>query len=470
MKSESKGANLRSLVAILCVVALVPGDTLAYAPQQPPPPASHPATGSAKIPPEQLDSLVAPIALYPDPLLAQVLAASTYPLEIILLQRWLEKNKNLKDKALADAVAKQPWDPSVQALAGLPEVVKRLARRHSVDHRSGQRLSGAAERRDGCRSAHAQKGPGQRQFENHRAAEGGNQGRRTKERDRHRTGQSASRVRAFLQSRGGLRSRVLSVSSDLLSAVGLLCRGRGDFLRRRRDDGSVLGRRCGAAAGAATTSTSTTTSINFNRNHATSTAGNRWIGESAAGAAAASAETGDNWTHNPEHRGGTPYRDRATADRFGGSARGDSLSQRRASAQQRIGRQGGNLASNRASGAGLGNRAGGAGVSDRARASALAIAPVAPVLAIAREQAEPIASAAGIFAQRWRKPGCVRRRIQGIQRIERAQQQQSRLLQHVSRGGGGFSRGGGGGGGAAQIGSLAGKESQEHRHEINICE
>ena len=59
-------------------------------------------------------------------MLAQALAASTYPLEIIQLQRWLEKNKNLKDKALADAVAKQPWDPSVQALAALPEVVKRL--------------------------------------------------------------------------------------------------------------------------------------------------------------------------------------------------------------------------------------------------------------------------------------------------------------------------------------------------------
>ena len=75
---------------------------------------------------DQLDSLVAPIALYPDPLLAQVLAASTYPLEIVLLQRWLETNKNLKDKQLADAVAKQPWDASVQALAPLPEVVKLL--------------------------------------------------------------------------------------------------------------------------------------------------------------------------------------------------------------------------------------------------------------------------------------------------------------------------------------------------------
>src|ERR1700756_4903838 len=80
-----------------------------------------------KIPNEELDSLVAPIALYPDPLLAQVLAASTYPLEIIELQQWMDRNKNLKDKALADAVAKQPWDPSVQALAAAPEVVQRMA-------------------------------------------------------------------------------------------------------------------------------------------------------------------------------------------------------------------------------------------------------------------------------------------------------------------------------------------------------
>ena len=80
-----------------------------------------------RFPNDQLDSLVAPIALYPDPLLAQTLAASTYPLEIVQLQQWLEKNPTLKDKALADAVAKQPWDPSVQAMAGLPDVVKRLA-------------------------------------------------------------------------------------------------------------------------------------------------------------------------------------------------------------------------------------------------------------------------------------------------------------------------------------------------------
>src|SRR5207245_8436546 len=80
-----------------------------------------------KLPNDQLDSLVAPIALYPDPLLAQTLAASTYPLEIIQLQQWMAKNPNLKDKALADSVAKQTWDPSVQSMAAFPTVVKQLA-------------------------------------------------------------------------------------------------------------------------------------------------------------------------------------------------------------------------------------------------------------------------------------------------------------------------------------------------------
>src|SRR5437868_6897077 len=80
-----------------------------------------------KIPNDQLDSLVAPIALYPDPLLAQTLAASTYPLEVIQLQQWMDRNKNLKGKALADAVAKQPWDPSIQALVEFPDVVQRMA-------------------------------------------------------------------------------------------------------------------------------------------------------------------------------------------------------------------------------------------------------------------------------------------------------------------------------------------------------
>src|SRR5215510_5298113 len=79
------------------------------------------------LPAGELDSLVAPIALYPDDLLAQTLAASTYPLEVIQLQQWMANNTNLKDKALADAASKQPWDPSVQGLVMYPDVVQRMA-------------------------------------------------------------------------------------------------------------------------------------------------------------------------------------------------------------------------------------------------------------------------------------------------------------------------------------------------------
>jgi Protein of unknown function (DUF3300) len=121
------------VVTILCSSALISlGQTpAATAPPQGQAPVMTTTTTeqepAATLPPEQLDSLVAPIALYPDPLLATTLAASTYPLEIIQLQQWMDRNKNLKDKALADAVAKQPWDPSVQSLVATPDVVQRLA-------------------------------------------------------------------------------------------------------------------------------------------------------------------------------------------------------------------------------------------------------------------------------------------------------------------------------------------------------
>ena len=86
-----------------------------------------PADSAKKLPPEALQALVAPIALYPDPLLAQVLVASTYPLEIVQLHQWLAKHPGLKDQALADSVSKQPWDPSIQSMAPMPDLVKRLA-------------------------------------------------------------------------------------------------------------------------------------------------------------------------------------------------------------------------------------------------------------------------------------------------------------------------------------------------------
>jgi len=121
-------------VACLCTGALSLDPSLVVAQQASPVPAqsqemttTSPAPEAAKIPNDQLDSLVAPIALYSDPLLANTLAASTYPLEIVQMQQWMDQNKQLKDKTLADAVAKQNWDPSVQSLAATPEVLQRMA-------------------------------------------------------------------------------------------------------------------------------------------------------------------------------------------------------------------------------------------------------------------------------------------------------------------------------------------------------
>jgi hypothetical protein len=91
--------------------------------------AAHPPApnASAKIPADQLDLLVAQIALYTDSLLGQTLSASTYPLEVVQLQQWLVKHPGYKAQALADAVAKQHWDTSIQSIAASPEVVDRMA-------------------------------------------------------------------------------------------------------------------------------------------------------------------------------------------------------------------------------------------------------------------------------------------------------------------------------------------------------
>src|SRR4051812_35201668 len=118
----------RNVLALVCAVAIAPGGAMANQGSALTVDTQAPlsAADQSRIPADQLDSLVAPVALYPDPLLAQLLAASTYPLELVQLQQWVTKNPALKDKALVDAVATQQWDPSVQAMAALPDVVKWL--------------------------------------------------------------------------------------------------------------------------------------------------------------------------------------------------------------------------------------------------------------------------------------------------------------------------------------------------------
>jgi uncharacterized protein DUF3300 len=90
--------------------------------QQPAPPAGQ-AAAYAQQTPEQLQQLVAPIALYPDSLVAQILAASTFPEQVVEADRWVQANPDLKGDALGQAVDQQPWDPSVKALTGFPSVL-----------------------------------------------------------------------------------------------------------------------------------------------------------------------------------------------------------------------------------------------------------------------------------------------------------------------------------------------------------
>jgi Protein of unknown function (DUF3300) len=92
-----------------------------------PPPPPPPQSDQVLLKPEQLEALVAPIALYPDELLANVLAASTYPLEVVQADRWQKERKSLKGDALKKEVEKQPWDDSVKALASTPDVISMMS-------------------------------------------------------------------------------------------------------------------------------------------------------------------------------------------------------------------------------------------------------------------------------------------------------------------------------------------------------
>ncbi len=94
--------------------------------------------GSAKtFKDEELEQMLAPVALYPDSLLTQILMASTYPLEVVQADRWVKQNKNLKGDALATALEKQPWDPSVKSLVNFPQVLGMMSEKLDVTQKLG---------------------------------------------------------------------------------------------------------------------------------------------------------------------------------------------------------------------------------------------------------------------------------------------------------------------------------------------
>jgi hypothetical protein len=119
---------LRStLVALACVTLVTPAFAQNTAPAAAPPAPGAAAPSAKSFTQEELDQLLAPVALYPDALLAQVLMASTYPLDIVAADRWVKANPGLKDKALEDALQKQAWDPSVKSLAVFPQVLAMMS-------------------------------------------------------------------------------------------------------------------------------------------------------------------------------------------------------------------------------------------------------------------------------------------------------------------------------------------------------
>jgi len=374
MDLKRRVQHMRVLIAVFCAVAIVPGDTFALvlsAQSQ----TQTPASGDqvSRISADQLDSLVAPIALYPDPLLAQTLAASTYPLELMQLQQWLVRNPGLKDKALADAAAKQPWDPSVQAMALLPDVVKRLT--DDIQWTTDLGNAFLAQQSDVMDAVQRMRSK----------AQGTGALKSTPQQTVQTEVIDSKHVIVIEQA----NPEVLYVPSynpvavygsavypyppiyyppwGGYAATAAISWGAGLAM------GAAWGGGWGWNTGWGHNDINVNNFNNFNRNANINRAGT------------INANRSGTWQHNAAHRGGAPYRDRATANRYGGTARGDSLANRQASARQQVSRQGGARANgavgtsgqlaNRAGNAGSGqlaNRAGGTGsgqLANRAGAS-----------------------------------------------------------------------------------------------------
>jgi len=322
VRSRSANRASRRLVAVGCalLLALDGGATLGQETTEAPKPTAAPEDEAPKIPPEQLDSLVAPIALYPDSLLAQTLVASTYPLEIVQLQQWLEKNDTLKDKALVDAVAKQPWDPSVQSMAAFPEVVKRLA--DDIQWTTDLGNAFLAQQSDTMDAVQRMRKKAQ-----------DNGALATNEQQKVETQTVEGDTVIVVESANPEVIYVPSYSPTVVygppvypyppiyypvypPGAAFVSFSFGVMWGAAIWGGSCCG--CGWGGN----DIDINVDNNFNK-----------INNVGGG------DRGGNWQHNPEHRGGTPYSNKATANKYGGTARGDSLSSRQASARQQGGKQ-----------------------------------------------------------------------------------------------------------------------------------
>jgi hypothetical protein len=331
------------LPALLCVALLVFGDFAVLA--QEPQPTTAPAQtqevkDTPKVPNDQLDSLVAPIALYPDPLLSQVLVASTYPLEMVLLQQWLDKTgKFMNEKAVAEAVKKENWDASVQAMSLLPKIVKDM-----VDHLKWTTDLGNA--------FLAQQSDVMDAVQRMRAKANDTGKLKSDEKIKVETQVVESKTVVVIEQADP--EIVYVPSYDPTWVWGAMAYPYPALYYPAYYPGAFIGFGAGIAIGAAwgggwgwgagwgNNNINLNINNNFNRN---ANIGNIGGGNRA-------------WQHNPQHRGGTPYSNRATAQRFSGAGAGQNLGGNRPQAgnMDLSGlRGGGNLGANRGN-LGSGNR------------------------------------------------------------------------------------------------------------------
>jgi hypothetical protein len=337
----------QNALAVLCSFLLLQmGSPLAAQTQQKPD-SPVPKEANANVPepqdavqisPDQLDSLVAPIALYPDPMLAQVLAASTYPLELMQLQQWLAKNKDLKDKALEDAVSKQPWDPSIQGLAALPEVVKRL----TDDIQWTTDLGNAFLTQQSDVMAAVQR-------MRKKAKDAGNL--KSTEQQKVETKVVESKQVIVIQQSNPEVVYVPSYNPVVVYGPpvypyppiaypppGYYAAGVAISFGVGLAMGAAFGGGWGYGCGwGGNNNITINNNNNYNRN-SNINGGNRTNVNGGnrvnANGNRAGGSGSNNWQHNAQHRGGTPYSDRSTANKYGGTTRGASASDRQANARQ----------------------------------------------------------------------------------------------------------------------------------------
>ena len=334
----------QSFVALLCSALLVPGDVIPVARSQEPA-ADSSQQEAATLPADQLDSLVAPIALYPDPLLAQMLAASTYPLELVQLQQWLAKNKTLKDKALVDAVEKQPWDPSVQAMAAVPDALKRLT--DDIQWTTDLGNAFLAQQSDVMEAVQRM-----------RAKAEGKGNLKCNEQMKVETKVVESKSVIVIEQANPQVVYVPSYDPVVVYGApaypyppiyypppGYYAAGMAISFGVGMMVGAAINGGWGWGCGwGGNNNVTINNNNNFNRNSNINggnrnniNGGNRnnINGGNRPGGG------GNSWQHNPSHRGGTPYGNKATANKFGGTSRGDSMSNRQSNARQNQGQRGG---------------------------------------------------------------------------------------------------------------------------------